>query len=65
MPTSMALVSAPANTPATREKIIAVIGNPDLIVVTGFAVIGLLLSFGIIALLPDPNDLAVLSFQTP
>ena len=58
MPTTIAAVSADANTRGQRGNVLATMKNPDLIAVAGFAAIGLLVTIGLMVFLPLSEDLA-------
>jgi hypothetical protein len=64
MPTAfrqISLLSSSALTPSEYGvKALAIMTDPNLIAVTAFAVIGLLVAIGFAASLPLPDDLAAL-----
>jgi len=59
MPTTIAVVSPDAGAWRTVGKILAFLSNPDLIAVTSFAVVGLLVTIGLAFSLPLSSDPAV------
>jgi hypothetical protein len=58
MPTTIAAVSADASTRAQRGNVLATMKNLDLIAVSGFVAIGLLVTIGLTVFLPLSEDLA-------
>jgi hypothetical protein len=56
MPTTIAIISPDAGAWRTVGKIFACLSNPDLIAVTSFAVIGLLVTIGLAFSLPLSSD---------
>ena len=65
MPKTIAFVPPYANAPNIWGEILAVLRNPDLIAVTGFAAIGLLTTICVAASLFPLTDLAALSLHIP
>jgi hypothetical protein len=65
MPTTIALVAPNADAQRIRDRIVAVLGNPEVILVTGFIVIGALLTIGLVAALPVPSDPSAASYLVP
>ena len=65
MPTTIAVISPDAGAWRTVGKILAFLSHPDLIPVTSFAVIGLLVTIGLAFTLPLPSDPAAFLIQAP
>jgi hypothetical protein len=65
MPTTIAVISPNTGAWRTVGKIFAFLSNPDLIAVTSFAVIGLLVAIGLAFCLPLPSDPAAFLIQAP
>ncbi|MGD0023693.1 MAG: hypothetical protein ABSC37_03550 [Xanthobacteraceae bacterium] len=60
MPRTIAIVSLDAN-PQALDNVLAIIKNPDLLAVAGFAAIGLLVTIGLTVFLPLSDDVAALA----
>jgi hypothetical protein len=65
MPTTIALVSSAADGKHTRNKVLAVLENPDFIAAAMFVAIGLMVTLGFVVSLPLTDDLAALAFVGP
>jgi hypothetical protein len=65
MPTTIALVAPHADAQRIRDRIVAVLSNPEVILVTGFIVIGALLTIGLVAALPVPSDPSAALYLVP
>jgi len=59
MPTTIAAVSPDANAVRPQGKILAIMNDPDLIAITIFAVLGLLVAIGLTVFLPLPDALLI------
>ncbi len=64
MPTTIDVVSTDMNTVRPQGRIFGIMNDPDLIAITIFSVLGLLVAIGLAVFLPPPDDLATWLVQT-
>jgi hypothetical protein len=65
MPTTIAAVSPDTNTPGLPHSLLAIVTNRDLIAVTAFSAVGLLMTIGLALLAPVSEGWVALLASTP